>query len=90
MTAENRTRRASSARAARCFNEAAADDRGKPDSRRGTWAPTSSASMRPRPMTAENRRAVCCWPSSPMGFNEAAADDRGKPPAAPLDCRPSP
>ena len=36
------------------FNEAAADDRGKPCGRGTTCRPLRRASMRPRPMTAEN------------------------------------
>ena len=37
------------------FNEAAADDRGKPPTLAATWGRgLSLASMRPRPMTAEN------------------------------------
>ena len=61
------------------FNEAAADDRGKPRAKGPAPIPPALASMRPRPMTAENRtyRGVQRWDID--GFNEAAADDRGKP-----------
>ena len=38
----------------RRFNEAAADDRGKPTAALMTATPQINASMRPRPMTAEN------------------------------------
>ena len=56
MTAENRRLRPGGAVALVPFNEAAADDRGKPPARgRGPPAPRAP-SMRPRPMTAENRR----------------------------------
>ena len=73
MTAENLAGRGAGSAGAACFNEAAADDRGKrppaaiPDDR-------AHASMRPRPMTAENeleavkgdRRALASMRPRPM------------------------
>ena len=54
MTAENTYRTRPEARLSGCcFNEAAADDRGKRTRRTDTRA-GGAASMRPRPMTAEN------------------------------------
>ena len=53
MTAENRGSPASWSAPTNCFNEAAADDRGK-RRQRGRMVDRAVASMRPRPMTAEN------------------------------------
>ena len=79
MTAENLSSRTGPGRGLRRFNEAAADDRGKPLARRGLARRARRASMRPRPMTAENRERPTGTRRPTAGFNEAAADDRGKP-----------
>ena len=55
MTAENRRRGRERDRVRGGFNEAAADDRGKPRAVRRRRPVRRRASMRPRPMTAENR-----------------------------------
>ena len=54
MTAENPGPAAASRRRRRCFNEAAADDRGKLGVLMNNARMEVAASMRPRPMTAEN------------------------------------
>ena len=78
MTAENTGREHRRAVRHHCFNEAAANDRGKsrPVVLRGRGR--VAASMRPRPMTAENAAALRSVPGRHQGFNEAAANDRGK------------
>ena len=80
MTAENHERQGDGTAGGGGFNEAAADDRGKPCHVLNTVVPPSGASMRPRPMTAENRgRGPVQSGFGTARFNEAAADDRGKP-----------
>ena len=59
MTAENLVRPRPELGHENPFNEAAADDRGKPEKAVVTWWPEAVPSMRPRPMTAENRPAPC-------------------------------
>ena len=54
MTAENLPRVQSILPRVQCFNEAAADDRGKLTYRHYFTRFPTYASMRPRPMTAEN------------------------------------
>ena len=54
MTAENTRRFGRRPRRPSSFNEAAADDRGKPTKAAAAGVATQTASMRPRPMTAEN------------------------------------
>ena len=54
MTAENPRGCAARRLRGRCFNEAAADDRGKPAPVGVVASFSIGASMRPRPMTAEN------------------------------------
>ena len=68
MTAENRTVAGHCGSARPGFNEAAADDRGKPQALEQVARRGGLASMRPRPMTAEN-------PPDPV---------RGHPPSASL------
>ena len=58
MTAENPSPPSPRPSRMRRFNEAAADDRGKPHKLPRTTSPALTASMRPRPMTAENLRSA--------------------------------
>ena len=57
MTAENLSSSRRRKRGCGCFNEAAADDRGKPPGAPPKPCGAILASMRPRPMTAENERS---------------------------------
>ena len=77
MAAENVRRPNETPGTSNCFNEAAANGRGK----RGKGAPRSgprAASMRPRRMAAENSRNTGRGRPGEPGFNEAAANGRGK------------
>ena len=80
MTAENPTSSLAAVSAFSCrFNEAAADDRGKPS----RWR--MAARMRPgfNEAAADDRgKPYAVYQTTILakfGFNEAAADDRGKP-----------
>ena len=78
MTAENSRGSRRLRRGRRCFNEAAADDRGKRLEHRGAFSSGFCFNEAAADDRGKRRRASRESARSARGFNEAAADDRGK------------